>query len=110
MTEPKPGDLQRRAAALIRENAARAISPSPWSVNEDLTLVDGNGDAIFSELRGYDPDTEHIASWHPAVALAVAKWLDTCADILDGDAAHGVKLASTHGSEDVARDYLREPA
>lgn len=30
-----------------------------------------------------DADAEHIASWHPAVALAVADWLDRVASMWD---------------------------
>ena len=32
-------------------------------------------------------DAEHIASWHPAVALAVADWLNKFADLHE-DARH----------------------
>lgn len=43
-----------------------------------------------------------------AVALAVADWLDTCANVLAGDAAWAVKHTATHGAVEVARAYLGE--
>lgn len=74
-------DLLREAAALMRERA-EAATPSPW-----LADVKDDGRAwvfIYDEmdslsLHGYPNDAEHIASWHPAVALAVADWLDRIA-------------------------------
>jgi hypothetical protein len=50
-------------------------------------------------------DAAHIASWHPAVALAVADWLDDCARLpattFHGQVFDGRALA-------VARAYLGE--
>jgi hypothetical protein len=48
-------------------------------------------------------DSEHIASWHPAVALAVADWLDYVADAHDETACPAMSAA-----EQVARAYLGE--
>jgi hypothetical protein len=69
----------RRAAALMRERAEAAfVTPSPWG----LANVAGQGFAIHHgehdtvALYASRPDAVHIASWHPAVALAVADWLD----------------------------------
>jgi len=85
-------DLLRRAAALMRGRAEAATSGRWFGVtgpggypNEVRT---GNGpDAglpiLFDSrhligsahyMRG--ADAHHIASWHPAVALAVADWLE----------------------------------
>jgi hypothetical protein len=65
------------------------------------------------EVRGKQ-DAEHIASWHPAVALAVADWLEQEADDLDSDPE-----ADTYEEHDlvpciqralaVARAYLGNP-
>jgi len=82
--------ILREAAALMRSRA-EAATPGPWHGHDDgwggWTLAKPN--APFHELNvlkcGSDdwpptaPDAEHIASWHPAVALAVADWLDEVA-------------------------------
>ena len=77
----------RRAAALMRERA-EAATPGPWVVGpyHQLTSVlshDG-GLTIASvgavRLPFVEADAAHIASWHPAVALAVADWLTFIAD------------------------------
>lgn len=62
--------MLRRAAALIRERAEAARTSIPevcpeWHSKEALMA--------HGKTEG---DAEHIASWHPAVALAVADWLD----------------------------------
>lgn len=66
---------------------AEAANEGPWAPE---TNHSGYHQDIWSELGagrrfqlGGDfvpPDAEHIASWHPAVALAVADWLDSVAD------------------------------
>jgi hypothetical protein len=73
------------AAALMRERAVRAI-PSPWHVDrhEDgrawiCETIDGDEIGTLA-MHGYPSTAEHIASWHPNVALAVADWLDCQAD------------------------------
>lgn len=95
-----PADRMRRAARVMRE---RAKAVSEW--NADVQP----GDSLHLWVTDYDPRdptgqtpmqrlvggadapwSEHIASWHPAVALAVADWLDAEAagiglyDALDG--------------------------
>jgi hypothetical protein len=85
-------DVLRRAAALMRERAEAAShhSPSPWTVHEGTFGDPANGptdvrvsDArrlpvvIANQCREDWENGEHIASWHPAVALAVADWLET---------------------------------
>lgn len=100
-------DLLREAAALMRERAW-AATPGPWWVHraqpevvwygdEALTYrLDEHPDAAtniewdqwaastgqlsWGDLRE-QTDAEHIASWHPNVAVAVAAWLDSHADI-----------------------------
>ncbi len=95
-------DLLRRAAALMRERA------------EAATFVDSTGGAVpwYMDPNDFDEgDAEHINSWSPAVAIAVADWLDVTADMypcqcgLMGDdplCEHEQALA-------VARLYLGEP-
>jgi hypothetical protein len=74
----------RRAAALMRERAdANLITPSPWG----FAGVSGQGFAVHHgehdtvALYANRPDADHIASWHPAVALAVADWLECVAEV-----------------------------
>ena len=91
-------DLLREAAALMRSRAERALEnmteqgwkPGPtidpdnmgWYVASDIPEADW--DTTVAHLP-YDYDGEvacHIASWHPAVALAVADWLEEAANDL----------------------------
>ena len=84
-------DLLRRAASLMRERA-EAATPGPWRFTDaetvadvwdgGLVVVNPNRDPIANVSDQWyesDPDepapvddARHIASWHPAVALAVA--------------------------------------
>ena len=50
----------------------------------------------------------HIASWHPAVALAVADWLDLMARAMVGT-SYGA-LPFEDAAVAVARAYLGEPS
>ncbi|GGO86720.1 hypothetical protein GCM10011584_09730 [Nocardioides phosphati] len=99
-------ELLRRAAAKMRENAD-AATRGPWSVAH----VDGQGFAVHHgehdtvSLYSDRPNAEHIASWHPAVALAVADWLDFIAPFCrfgDDDSLHAKHALA------VARTYLGE--
>lgn len=76
----------RRAAELMRERAEAATN-YPWMASapgEVWKHYDGQVRAVgFPD--DFDPsicdvldnaDAQHIASWHPDVALAVADWLD----------------------------------
>lgn len=79
----------RRAASLMRERAEKAtpdVCPE-WTRSAVRHIArnceiecwhDGEGDPHDGEEVGWDRynDAPHIASWHPAVALAVADWLD----------------------------------
>jgi hypothetical protein len=70
----------RRAAALMR-GRAEAATRGPWESGEYGHLSRsgaGAGRLAFGKVE-WRPDAEHIASWHPAVALAVADWLDETA-------------------------------
>lgn len=96
-------EILRRAAALMRERAEGA-TPGPWVVRE------GNVEHYFPSIGEYgalaspsDPDAQHIASWHPAVALAVARWLEDTAQLMtDG------RLIYDGNALAVARAYLGE--
>jgi hypothetical protein len=83
----------RRAAAQMRERA-EAATPGPWhgfppEAPPETQQVVWAGQATVAEVSmpippefGLDglADRDHIASWHPAVALAVADWLDLMAE------------------------------
>ena len=81
----------RRAASLMRERAeaAEKVHASPWfpmgakSVAYPMTKR-MSGTVADTFPRGGSKmqadTTAHIASWHPAVALAVADWLDAQAE------------------------------
>lgn len=100
-------DELRRAATLIRERA-RAATAGPWAVERDdegmfttvqsVQVVGWEGE--IAQVHTPDPswpDFDHIASWHPGVALAVADWLD---------AAHEQTGAMPSIALVVARTYL----
>lgn len=117
-TDPTPTDLLREAAALMRERA-EAATPGPWetSVNDsgvsyrllDASVITASlGDHVATaelDLHAIEgphgaegADAYHIASWHPAVALAVAVLLEGMA-AEKWDFRHDEALA-------VARAYL----
>lgn len=60
-------DTLRRAASLMRKQA-EAVG-GPWHSAETL----------HEDMWHDGVDADFVASWHPAVALAVADWLD-CAN------------------------------
>jgi hypothetical protein len=79
------GDVLRRAARLMRERA-EAASPAPWRNEPGSVGRQADGKPWPSTYVAHSAnlprfkvhsvaDAEHIASWHPAVALAVADWL-----------------------------------
>ena len=69
----------RKAASLMRERA-EAATPGPWQMRYGFpAYVSGPGETVtINDLSGDMEleDAAHVASWHPAVALAVADWLD----------------------------------
>jgi hypothetical protein len=86
-------ELLREAAALMRSRA-EAAAPGPWYANpggyvETDPFMEGEGFNMVADAGGVGQvgHAAYIASWHPAVALAVADWLDETArrhdDILD---------------------------
>ena len=121
----------RRAAALMRERA-EAATPGPWladvlgSEGYAVREVNGKpqpGSRIPRPVRvarcGYEEwgtdkaNAAHIASWHPAVALAVAGWLDDTASAnervaeLSGEPTS--RVLNKHALA-VARAYLGDPS
>lgn len=76
----------RSAAALMRSRA-EAATPGPWRRCFGFpAYVGGPGPTVtINDLSGdmEITDAEHVASWHPAVALAVADWLEFEANCTD---------------------------
>lgn len=117
-------EVLREAAALMRERAglvfSEARSLDPWKVTEaeggnqserrtlgTFGLIhDGRSEVAI--VRGFsgerDPVSAHIASWHPAVALSVADWLDYTASYVP-TGKRGWTDAMTHALA-VATAYL----
>jgi hypothetical protein len=118
-------DLLRRAATLMRERAEEASVYSrgqyrAWRANgRDVAAGLSSVAAVKAQRNEVAyPRAEHIASWHPAVALAVADWLDvssdaghqdTCATRLSPDANYPCSCPHEHAVA-VARAYLGEEA
>lgn len=124
----------RKAAALMRERAEAAtagpwierqehgrdftdegwsyvaVSSLPLSIRSDRQWPDVAATAWPGE-DGLDEAVEnstHIASWHPAVALAVADWLDELAGYWEDSARFGIEASARHPALTVARTYLGE--
>lgn len=75
----------RETARLMRERA-EAATPGPWSneFGDHLVWPSEKGPAASDPIAAIGPaheeSAEHIASWHPDVALAVAYLLDAAAE------------------------------
>ncbi len=86
----------REAAALMRSRAEKAAAQSgpEWTCRVQVAGYAWLEPAHIG-LHGYQSTAEHIASWHPAVALAVADWLDAEArkrEAIEGfDRAYGAE-------------------
>lgn len=120
-------EVLRKAAALMRERA-----DLPWGLDSEW---EANGIWVRRRSRnpkiGYPGHAEgtvstfteedgglnaservatHIASWHPAVALAVADWLDHDAEVWEQyeKQGQGLPFARRQRSLAVARAYLGE--
>ena len=122
-------ELLREAAKEIRERA-QAATPGPWShwhmpADGRLEVFVPNGtmdtetilefkDHMDCEecIRPTEPDAYHITSWHPAVALAVADWLDFEAACTDRAARQfpSDQWDADERALNVARAYLGRPS
>lgn len=104
----------RNAAALMRKRAeaAEKVHKSPWKPMGAKSVVYPMTKRISGTVAESYPTggsqqqaatTEHIASWHPVVALAVADWLDRSAYLWDfGD----IGTANKEHALAVATAYL----
>jgi hypothetical protein len=115
-------EILRRAAALMRERAEAATNSDwyPYFVPEQLHRPDGDGDWIVDSGPRFICSTqadgptskanaEHIASWHPAVALAVADLLDAQAALVEETGGFfDIAEMGDANALNVARAYLGE--
>jgi hypothetical protein len=86
-----PADLLRRAASLMRERAAE-VPAAPWRSSVlGVTTPDGG---VKIALTGITARSKYVASWHPAVALAVAVLLEGRAAEYDQLAEEGYGFTS----------------
>ena len=93
-------DILRQAATLMRERAeaatevwgvpvwraslselgdAEGYRRLPAYMQPHVATSDVHGSVVLASPWTDQAPTVHAASWHPAVALAVADWLDQCA-------------------------------
>lgn len=102
-----PTEVLARAASLMRERA-KAATPGPWTATDRYphVVMQPDGESMVSTNLAALPaaDAAHIAGWHPAVALAVAEWLDLAADRW---AANG-HVMTGHAALSVATAYLAD--
>jgi hypothetical protein len=108
-------DLLRRAAKLMRDRAGATREPDQdavrwYGLDGDDEDVDALTYALVDQFRTSTAraDAEHIASWHPAVALAVAYWLDGYATEIDERPLHAPDCRACRPAVAVARAYLGE--
>lgn len=112
----------REAAALMRERA-EAATPGPWQFWPPPDMLHDYGwvgrGGMFVAEPSQTPegikDAVHIASWHPAVALAVADLLDNEASLIEGTTEHPDLHMPLNGARvdlllAVADAYLSTPA
>ena|ERR1035438_1386471 len=119
-----PSETLRSAAKLMRERAS-AATPGPWEYVNDFDITHGYeinehgraqanwiatvdaGDDELDEAGMLPLNAAYIASMHPAVALAVADWLDNEARATEGmaDEAPVLGLPDSHALA-TARAFL----
>lgn len=113
----------REAARLMRERA-EAATPGPWGDPTEVHYGDfgwyvhGSPAGETEDTPRGQNDAAHIASWHPAVALAVAAWLDDVAtdaeysERFDTAQAHALRLAAGNAKHATAITdaYLGDPS
>ena len=117
MTETLSVAGELRAAATLMRERAEAATPGPWIhlcmgsdsctvVRKSRSIRDRGFVATFSRKQWHadHADAAHVAGMSPAVALAVADWLDAC-----GSAPEGTQPMSVYAAAlIVAREYMGE--
>ena len=117
-TQEAPAAMIRRAAALMRERAG-GCEPRRWfrydtGKNYPQRIASEGNVALIAETF-IDPahrpyEAEHIASWHPLVAAAVADWLEAATGTAARAEAEGASVHPDSYALKVARAYLGEPS
>lgn len=112
-----PAETLRRAAKLMRERA-EGCETRGWhwvALGEkrypQRISADGNLSVIaetFIDPAHRPYEAEHIASWSPPVAAAVAEWLDAAASTAERTEAEGASVHPDSYAFKVARAYLGE--
>lgn len=114
-------ELLRHAAFHMRDRAF-AATPGPWLARRSGVVgveqpAEIGGHMLFESWQCDDgnhadkrrEDAEHIASWHPSVALAVADWLEHCAEVTENkEVSFGLRVAINSHALIVARAYLAQ--
>ena len=99
----------RKAASLMRERAEATTPDAAWTEGHYwIADYDMHGDPVQTEIGGMGGagDAAHYSSWHPAVALAVADWLEQAAIHFEGGSLTVHPMAKRAIA--VARAYLGE--
>jgi hypothetical protein len=114
-----PAEVMRRAAKLMRERTPDT-GDSRWAVRDGsgglpivVLVPPGASPAEWTIDVAYAEDrfAEHIASWNPLVAAAVADWLQfEAASAPDGPDQVYLRGGRTAHALAVARAYLGEPS
>lgn len=102
-------EILRQAAALMRERA-EAATDTPWVVKRahpDMPAYVAHEGWWVIASRTEQWDAEHIASWHPAMALEIAAFLDFAATYGDQPEPQSptVQFAAS-----IARAYIGDPS
>lgn len=112
-------ELLHRAAAAMRARAEKA-TPGEWWQESGIIHAPAHWPAAEkgspchparTDLgNGADDlaDAEHIASWHPGVALVVAEWLDDVSFRAYGIGLPVARDIEIRPAEAIARAYLNE--
>lgn len=99
-------EMLRRAAALMRERAAGSRMWYPSDHHDGMDEVPWMDREWWSSVGLSGIAADHAASWHPAVALAVANWLEAAARRMPDDCDCAECLAYEPEALAVARAYL----
>jgi hypothetical protein len=92
---------------VARGRFPRASTATPTSPSLGKGILRGGCIALADTRDDYGrSNAEHIASWHPVVALAVADWLDGVAQAIENwERGYGPSPDQSHAYA-VARSYI----
>ena len=100
-TDPAAGlrgvaKLMRERAEIVERGGAQWTGSHYWVTDHDPS--DPSGQTAMQRLVGGmdEPDCDHYSAWHPAVALAVADWLDNAAHLYPFDGSRPLAVANAY--------------